>query len=738
MKRKLYLTAMLCLMMAISGGIYAQTVMGRPSIYQPLPSPFADKVNVKTEWRGEQLDSRLLLDGMKKAPGGGLSGPTHQVQIVIECNETTQPPFEMNFRNTNHDTKYSYYRIYPLKAGIATYEVPEGTFDIVAVFSQLNEEATALTGVLTVIREQVPIFSDTTLTFAADEAKNHITFQTYTIDGEPMNTGLYHQNEDGSWTCLEEGNVEDVIYYNYISCKDYAGVLESPGSNYFGVRLDTQTFDKPLGEINSGFYVNDVSERIVFNSNRIATKQYNFFTSNYEVQGASGDTIVSNEPSEYKLYSDSFEGGKLHDTETKAYLEFWIERPGDAGGYYTSFNFNNPMQESDAINLYLGASPDKSCLLYAPSIVAGRCYQSGEYPWGEPMVSFTILSPTLTNINGNAAIASNGASGRYGTELIWDYSEIVGLDGDRAQIPVYPTHPIFTYPVEMKKGEFGKNCPFIMGQVSIQDMTAYGGPIVFDCAATPTGRFGEVIFKCKKNMTLKQNDEIIYTSSTQSYAELEEALHGDIDAELIIDDVYVDDLPATNVCNIHINADATDSSAPSLTNFQLKDEEGYITERFEDSQDGIIEFMAGDFGFANTPMGYVYYTRFQPATVEVSYSPYQANEWNELAVEEVPEYYWPLLGWFYQGSLASVNRESENGWFDLKFRLVDESGNWQEQTLSPAFRIDALVQSAVSEVRDGSAHEVARYSIDGKRVDTSHHGVTIIRMSDGTARKVIL
>ena len=98
----------------------------------------------------------------------------------------------------------------------------------------------------------------------------------------------------------------------------------------------------------------------------------------------------------------------------------------------------------------------------------------------------------------------------------------------------------------------------------------------------------------------------------------------------------------------------------------------------------------------------------------------------------------PGLGFFYRGSLAGVTTPSENGWFDLKFRLVDESGNWQEQTLSPAFRIDALVQSAVSEVRDGSAHEVARYSIDGKRVDTSHRGVTIIRMSDGTARKVIL
>ncbi len=127
-------------------------------------------------------------------------------------------------------------------------------------------------------------------------------------------------------------------------------------------------------------------------------------------------------------------------------------------------------------------------------------------------------------------------------------------------------------------------------------------------------------------------------------------------------------------------------------------------------------------------------------TIEVLYAPYGTDEWQPLeSVEHQAEYDdIPGLGFFYAGPLTSVNAPSENGWFDLKFRLEDESGNWQEQTLSPAFRIDALVQSAVTEVRDNDAHEVARYSIDGKRVDASHQGVTIIRMSDGTARKVLV
>ncbi len=97
----------------------------------------------------------------------------------------------------------------------------------------------------------------------------------------------------------------------------------------------------------------------------------------------------------------------------------------------------------------------------------------------------------------------------------------------------------------------------------------------------------------------------------------------------------------------------------------------------------------------------------------------------------------PGWGYFYRGSLAGVTGQAEKGWFDLKIRLVDEAGNWQEQVVSPAFRIDDLAYSSVANIGDGNAREVARYNLAGQRVDASHKGVTIIRMSDGTARKVL-
>ena len=57
--------------------------------------------------------------------------------------------------------------------------------------------------------------------------------------------------------------------------------------------------------------------------------------------------------------------------------------------------------------------------------------------------------------------------------------------------------------------------------------------------------------------------------------------------------------------------------------------------------------------------------------------------------------------------------------------------------LSPAFRIDDLAYSSVASVGKGNAREVARYNLAGQRVDANHRGVAIVKMSDGTARKVI-
>ncbi len=97
----------------------------------------------------------------------------------------------------------------------------------------------------------------------------------------------------------------------------------------------------------------------------------------------------------------------------------------------------------------------------------------------------------------------------------------------------------------------------------------------------------------------------------------------------------------------------------------------------------------------------------------------------------------PCFGHFYRGSLAGVTGQALKGWFDLKVKLTDAAGNWQEQVISPAFRIDQPY-TGISDINSENAHEVARYNLAGQRVDANSPGVVIVRYSDGTARKMIV
>ena len=97
----------------------------------------------------------------------------------------------------------------------------------------------------------------------------------------------------------------------------------------------------------------------------------------------------------------------------------------------------------------------------------------------------------------------------------------------------------------------------------------------------------------------------------------------------------------------------------------------------------------------------------------------------------------PFYGHYFEGSLVEEKSSSSNGWYDIRITLTDESGNSQTQTISPAFRVEHA-QSSMATVGSSNAHEVARYNLAGQRVDADATGVVIVRMSDGTARKVIL
>lgn len=306
----------------------------------------------------------------------------------------------------------------------------------------------------------------------------------------------------------------------------------------------------------------------------------------------------------------------------------------------------------------------------------------------------------------------------------------------------YPPHPKFSYAYEQKKGIIGNNCPLVtLKSLNSWDKWSNANRIMM--SVRHMGRNGESIGSGinYSRMKAKYNGEEIWNGKcaldSLSYSWVGNP-DGAYELEFTNDNIAVDGITGKNVTTVYFDQRLEDQNPPVLTMLQFRDGEDNVTDHFDTPDDGVIIFAGGDIN----PKSITYmnehgqqkiweYKECQPMEVEVSYAPYGTDEWLPLeGVEHQAEYDdIPGLGFFYSAPLTGVTVPSENGWFDLKFRLVDEAGNWQEQTLSPAFRIEDVTQSAVIEVKVDRAADNAIYNLAGQRMrgdlNSLPHGIYI-------------
>lgn len=206
--------------------------------------------------------------------------------------------------------------------------------------------------------------------------------------------------------------------------------------------------------------------------------------------------------------------------------------------------------------------------------------------------------------------------------------------------------------------------------------------------------------------------------------------------------IEVEGLAGKNVTHIIYDEQKEDAMAPVLQMLQFRSTDDVVTNCFENPKDGILQFAGGDFVYNEIPGTNINWYDCKEQTVAVAYSPYGQDNWTELAVDEIPELYrMPGFGYFYRGSLESVNRESSNGWYDLKVTLTDASGNMQEQTISPAFRIANT--TGVSETLQGTMnlrHEGGQIYVTGTEkaglTVYSVDGTCVMKVADAVSRPV--
>lgn len=757
MKKEFYRIMVLSLVMVLCLQLKAQNT--NYSNHRRHQNPKAMKCQESVYGETEQPQQNIATRG---GGGGGLdpSLTTHKVifNFSFDENEYRVDPGFCNICNSEVGYVFAELNVNQFTNGENIVSVPEGTYDIAIVFewydpSTMYGQYKILSDRMCfVIKEQVDIYEDgIVLSFSPEDAKNHIHFQTSLPNGTPVYTGEGVTDDNWNVTMTVEGNVDEVETIQYVIHKDF-GLRYTLGSN-FGITIpDVQN----CAENFCDFYVNDVSDKYAFHSLRFFYKDGLHYCTNYEVLGATKDTILTNKSEDFVLYEELFKTDLYENTNCPAFT-FYSRLP-QASNYriVNLLRSSYPLNEGETFKVYMQASPENSQVGMLPYLIPFLAQETEDGG-----VSPLLESMPIIKLNGTVCYMNNGSGTRnYGDLNIPDMSFDTSKEGDWNYYDVhqyfdFPSNPISSYPVNLKDGILGNNCPILISRVD-QDKYFNGEsyeyyPYIF---FTYMGRHGELISNQVHDaeVWVKLDDIEVGQGKGNIMFCSNEEFDGTLDVMITNNNVRVDDLQGKNVTHMVYEAAAVDHIPPTMQMLNFRNEDGVVTDRFDKSSDGIFELYAGDFNYYLTEMSVYCYDRYAPLLLEISYSPYNEEEWKKLTVEEDSEKYWPTMGWYYTGTLQDVTGTAEKGWFDLKIRLEDEAGNWQEQVISPAFRINDLVDTGIENMEHSTwniEHAEAVYDVMGRHVgnnlstrqlansSTSNKGIRIVRKANGDVRKVV-
>lgn len=719
MKRKVYLTVLLLLIAIISS---ASTINNIKLTSKGFDQRLLSTVYLPAEY-GKDARAEIFYPTRTMPTTAKASSETVEIRCERGCDENYHPNYWSYCFLDEQMNRYE-------RVGNGYIVVPKGIYDVVA-----NYVSADVSRQYTVIHEQVEINNDTTIAINPAEATVHIQFEPHLPNGEKCYPETRHLDENGRLTVVNEGNVGYANFSSYVMHRN-GTMVTGTSSIWAYILTGKQDWDYTHFQ---DIHINEVSDRFKFCCNmNFSDYNYsnNFYTIEFEVSSCK-DTIVANQAEDYLLYEKCDFKQTPYGAENRPGLNSGVrvdiyneKTPGRFGGvdtYYTGGNWT--LGENEPIKYFICNSYEDTTpftkFLFA---------RVGDMPapWDPESTNLCIIDMPVVLQNGQFFHANLGLFA-FGEQ---DYCPAPDThDGYSYYHPWTEWVAPFSYPIEKMKTVSGNSCPILVPAMNSRlDVNNNVAKTLF-CGGYSIGRNGE----------LRETDMVASHTSVKvdgaMFAEANGVFpynwtetadnQGIVDITVTDENVDVDGLAGKNITITHFDLAKEDNIAPTLKMLDFRDAEDNVIDRFAAADEGKLQFYCGDFNAELIDrVNLQYFECNNLANVEVSYSPYQAEEWSTLDVNEITEFYSDYMGFFFTGSLAPVNSPSENGWFDLKFRLVDEAGNWQEQTLSPAFRIDALVQSAVTEVKTDSKGDGAIYNLAGQSlrgdINALPHGIYII------------
>ena len=617
---------------------------------------------------------------------------------------------------------------------------PKGTYD----FTLFAEVASG--GLAFVIKENIEITKDTTIIFDLSEAKNKISIELYKRNGELASPCIYKETDKG-YDIIDEGD-ECWGVFSFARKGTIGGMS--------GTLYNQMSVDQTDPDIT--FYVNDASDNYTIGyCGEIRDEGDVFFFAN-GTEGMKAQNL-SNQADDYVFYEEQFMippsfGQSEHDGSVgmEAKLVVWDHV---TTGIQTKWNWEK-LSMDGKVGMYVNcptsiANGNVNMLMFP---LFGDTWEeiSGTY-MGYDDEGNEIEVP-YTNYNYAWQTGAPAKVSKDGIEYVVTYDASFFASGSNENdelMAYYPGHPHFSFTNKEKTLPYGENCPITAMWIS-NGSKRYQDVKNSDIYLKFIGRHSE--FREGMNHieeTIKLDGEVLVSGITEHWQIGQKTMgieEGVIDMELINRNVYVDGLQGKNTVTLQYDAAREDWTPPVLTMLQFRDMERNVTDRFETASEGIVTFSCGDKQF-HPGYYFDYFTINNDMSVEVSYSPFNKDEWEKLeGIEEVPEYYYyPEFGYFYRGSLKDVTGQAEKGWFDLKIKLTDMAGNWQEQVISPAFRIDDLVDTGISQLRIDNGQltipgNETVYDVMGRRVadksSKAMKGIQIVRRQNGDVRKVVV
>lgn len=555
------------------------------------------------------------------------------------------------------------------------------------------------TGKYYIFKEDVKIEDGMEIIFDQTEAKNIISIKSYDENGIELLPDLYVGKEK------ENGNCKELDTNSFFIHQDVGVVAIILGGKY---RVKGYDID---------FYVNDCSEKVHFyqTRNMLTKTNLNYFFS-YDTPIVK-EAILKNNPVNMFRYSQNFAftaSGKLQEHAHNPAFAMWSVYDGMLLGSIEAGDFSTVCKDGK-MDLYIDLSVSSDGKYHAMvSPMMGDTEQASGY------FKFTKGLPVFGNKSGYQFVD-------YGYEVLLGYSI---NEGGTGQI-IYPGHPQFSFDHTQEGILFGNSCPI--------NSTLYyvnGKNLIFK--SNYIGRYGEV-------RESDQDKETISRTQTKD---------NKTNIKILNENVLIDNNihgKTETILTYDINQE--DFTPPTVQMLQFRNNKtGAITDRFDDSKDGLLLIAAGDFTFCSDEGANYPYYKYQPIELKLSYSLSEKNDWKELSYEEDKEGYHHGFGALYKANLSNINDEGE--WYDLKLELKDAYGNEQIQVLKPAFKInnipsaihtidnanceDIIIENGVVCVQNYSSEaEILIFSMDGRIVATGKNKQIKIKENRGKEAYVI-